>query len=296
MILSSDRQLSLSLHIEPCKQAKAMIVFSHGMAEHKERYYDFIHFLNQHDYLCAIYDHRGHGDSVKSKDDLGYFYDTHGHLIIEDLHLVINYMKTQYPNLDVYIFAHSMGTLVARNYLQKYDNEIKRIVLCGPPAYNPAASLGYYLAKLLAKCYGEKHRSQLLQDLAFKSFDKKVKASIINEWICSDIEQVKQYNQNDKCGYIFTTNGFQCLFYLMKHCFNEQAYQVNNQKLAMLFIAGEDDPVIANQKKFMKEITFMNELGYTNTRHILYPHLRHELLNEKGKEQIYEDVLHFFEQ
>ena len=41
---------------------------------------------------------------------------------------------------------------------------------------------------------------------------------------------------------------------------------------------------------------FLNKLGYKNIKSKLYPDLRHEILNEKEYEQIYEDVLEFFKQ
>lgn len=292
-LTSADNKLELSVHIEGPKNPQSVIIFSHGMAEHKERYYDFIHYLNKNGYLCVIHDHRGHGESVQNVDDYGYFYDDSGQQIIEDLHVIIQYVKDHYPNLDCHIFSHSMGTLVSRNYLQKYDNGIKKIILCGPPFYNKAAHIGYYIAKVMAALFGDKYRSKLIQKMAFGAFDKKFGGLIENEWICSDHKQVELYNNNSKCGFIFTTNGFQCLFHLVKNCYKSSTYQVKNKQLKMLFIAGGDDPVIGNENKFMEEIKFMNDLGYKNTSYILYPHLRHELLNERNKDQIYQDILNF---
>ncbi len=141
MISSHDKKLKLSVYLEGPdseNEIKAVIQFSHGMSEHKERYLDFIHFLSRNGYLCVIHDHRGHGDSVKSKRDYGYFYDETGTEIVKDLHKVTRWIKSRYPDKDIYMFAHSMGTLAARIYLQTYDNEIRKLVLCGPPCYNKA--------------------------------------------------------------------------------------------------------------------------------------------------------------
>lgn len=294
LIHSSDQKTKLALHIEGMLDAKAIIVFSHGMAEHKERYYDFIHFLTQQGYLCAIHDHRGHGDSVANPDDYGYLEDENGEFIVQDLDVIVNYMKQQYPNKEIYLFAHSMGTLVARCYLQKHDQKIAKTVLCGPPYNNKGAAIGRTLAKILAKLHGDKYRSTFIQKIAFGSFDKKFNASIANEWVSSDIKQVENYNKNAKCGYIFTTNGFQCLFALVRSTYRKKAYLVNNKELALLYIAGGDDPVIGNKKKFLNEIQFMKKLGYRNIHYILYPKLRHELLNEVGNENIYQDILNFY--
>lgn len=290
---SSDNKIMLSLHIEGNENAKAIVLFSHGMAEHKERYYEYIHFLNNHGYLCAIYDHRGHGDSVVHQDDYGYFYDDTGNAIIEDLIMVHNYLKHKFPNKKHYLFAHSMGTLVARNFIQTHDAMIDKLILCGPPYHNSAASFGYVLAKLLGKIHGDKKRSQFIHNIAFGTFDKKFERIVENEWINSDKEQIDLYNANPKCGYVFTNNGFLCLFYLMKRCFQKQLYQVENPTLPILFIAGSDDPVIGNTKQWLAQQTFLKSVGYQNISSQLYAGMRHELLNEKDKHTIFKDTLAF---
>ena len=52
------------LTVLPDGEPRALIQFSHGMAEHKERYQPVMEFLAAHGYACVIKDHRGHGASV----------------------------------------------------------------------------------------------------------------------------------------------------------------------------------------------------------------------------------------
>lgn len=66
-ITSKQDGLNLEIAIMECKNPKGVVQFSHGMAEHKERYFDFMRYLNDRGYVCVIHDHRGHGSSVKSK-------------------------------------------------------------------------------------------------------------------------------------------------------------------------------------------------------------------------------------
>ena len=203
-----------------------------------------------------------------------------------------SYIKKQYPNLPVYLFSHSMGTLVARNYLKKHDQEIEKIVLCGPPTENKLAGLGIQFAKISKKIKGDRNRSQFLNQLTFGNYNKNYK--IQNEWICSNIEKVNQYNQDELSGYIFTTNGFINLYGLMKNAFNKKNWNVQNPNLKILVIAGSDDPVIQNKNKFENLISFLRSLGYKNITSKLYPKKRHELLNEVDHESIYQDILDFF--
>ena len=81
----------------------------------------------------------------------------------------------------------------------------------------------------------------------------------------------------------------------MRDTYDSNRYQMKNRKLDILFIAGEDDPVIISKDKFKKAVAFMKDLGYQNVNSILYPKLRHEILNEKEKQQVFDDVLEFIE-
>ncbi len=137
-IISLYDGLALSAAISmPKESPKALVVFSHGMAEHKERYFDFMKYLSAHGCVCVIHDHRGHGGSVKSKEDYGFFYTEEEAGIVDDLHTVMQVVKKRFPDLPCYLFSHSMGTLVARCFMKKYDGEIDKLVLCGPPLILP---------------------------------------------------------------------------------------------------------------------------------------------------------------
>ena len=72
-IISKKDNLQLEISImEPKEKPKAIVQISHGMAEHKERYYDFMNYLAKNGYICVIHDHRGHGASVNNNNDLGF--------------------------------------------------------------------------------------------------------------------------------------------------------------------------------------------------------------------------------
>lgn len=280
--------------IEAQKPVKGIVQISHGMAEHKERYINFMSYLAEKGYTCVIHDHRGHGNSIQQKEDLGYFYTDDFNYIVEDLAQVTEFIQKKYPKRDIILFSHSMGTLVSRNYLKKYDQNIKKIILCGPPTRNNLVGVGIFMAKFSSFFGGSKKVNRLLNKLTFGSYDKG--GALDNEWICSNLDVVKQYNDDPLCGYIFTTNGFLNLFYLMKNAYCKDQWEVKNKDLEMLMIAGEDDPVIQSKDKFHDLVGFLKEVGYSKIYVKLYRHKKHELLNETEHEKVYADVLNFLEQ
>lgn len=292
-IKSSSDNLKIEIaYTIPKGEIKGIVQISHGMSEHKERYFKFMEYLSENGYVCIINDHRGHGNSVKDKTDLGYFYTENTNFIIDDLQDVTLYIKNKYPNYKIYLFSHSMGTLVARGYMQKYDNEIEKIVLCGTPTKNEFTVFAIAIAYLFKFIGFGKKPNKILNTLTFKAYNKNYKLE--NEWLSKNPNNISIYNDDELCGFIFTTNGFINLYKLLKRAFNEKLYKVQNKNLEIFLIAGDNDPVIQNTKKFKQLEQFLNKLGYKNTKSKLYPDLRHEILNEEEYEQIYKDILDFF--
>lgn len=281
----------------PETEIKGIFQISHGMAEHKERYFEFMKFLTNEGYVTIINDHRGHGNSVKNEEDLGYFYDNTATYIVEDLHQITNYIKGLYPNKKMILFGHSMGSMVVRKYIKKYDADIDKLIVCGSPSKNPYAKIGLNFAKVIGKIKGEKYRSKFIQNLAFGNYNKSFKnANSSNSWICSNEHTVQKYDNDKLCGFIFTANGFQNLFNLMIDIYNSDEWILKNKELPILFIAGSEDPVIINKKKWIDSQEFLRKIGYKDIKNKLYDGLRHEILNEKNNQEIYADILKFIEE
>lgn len=292
-LISKRDQLPLELAIiEPKGEPVGIIQLIHGMSEHKERYYDFMNYLSQQGYICAIHDHRGHGASVKDTSHLGYFYTNDITFIVDDAYLVTEYLENRYPTLSISIFSHSMGTLVSRNYLKKYDIHIEKIVLCGPPTENKLVDVALFAGKLTGSFYDEHKPNKILNKLSVGYYNKGYKTE--NEWICSNLETVYSYNNDPLCGFTFTTSGFMNLFQLLKSAFIKEDWNPQNSSLPIFLIAGVDDPVIQGKEKFNELEEFLKEVGYENIKSKLYTGKRHELLNEIDKEIVYKDVLDFF--
>lgn len=293
-IISEKDCLQLEVAIlEPKEKPKGIVQISHGMSEHKERYYEFMKYLSENGYICVIHDHRGHGASVKNKRDLGYFYTEDINYIIDDLYQITKYIKNKYPDLKINLFAHSMGTLVARGYLKKYDDKINKMILSGPPTENSMALLGLMIAKFLNIFYKKNVPNKLLNNLTFGNYSKDVNKK--NEWICLNEDIVEAYNKDELCGYIFTTNGFINLYKLMINAIKKNNWNMKNKNLPIYIIAGRNDKVIQNEEKFTKLSKFITERGYKNVQSKLYNDMKHEILNEKNNKIVYKDILDFIE-
>lgn len=269
----------------------------HGMSEHRHRYKPFMHALAKQGWICVIHDHRGHGESVTDDEDLGYFHDISGTYLMEDAHQLTYLMKKRFPNLPYVLFGHSMGSLVVRAYAKKYDYELAALIVCGSPSKNPLLPFARLITYLIARVKGDHYRSERLQRLVFGSYGKRFpQDSSENNWICSDQKIVAEYDADPRCGFIFTTDGFRSLWNLMRNVYDDDDWVLLNPDLPILFIAGKDDPCIMNQRKFDQAVAWMKKVGYHHVHSKTYEGMRHEILNEPGWLQVFDDVASFLQE
>lgn len=275
--------------------AKGVVQIVHGMCEYKERYEDFIDYLTQNGYIVFAHDHRGHGGSVTANENLGYFGDKKGEAIVDDAALVTDEIRRLYSGLSVTLFGHSMGSLVVRAYIQKYEEKIDKLIVCGSPSKNSLAGFGLMLNGVISAFRGKKYRSRLMANASTGGGDDKFPGEGKNAWLTRDKTVVEKYNADEKCNFVFSCNGFSNLLHLVKNAYKKKKYPAKHSDLPIFFMAGADDPVIGSEKKWLAAQQFLRDVGYKNVTGKLYPKMRHEILNELGKEEVYADALAFIE-
>ena len=273
---------------------RALVQLAHGMAEHKERYLPFMEFLAEHGFASIINDHRGHGASVKSSADLGYFYADGANALVKDLHQLTLWFRARYPGLPLILFGHSMGSLAVRVYRQRYDGDIDGLVVCGSPGQNPATGAGLFLNKLITVFKGERYISQLFVNMTTGSFSKAhPDAKTRNAWLSTNQDNVQKYDADPLCGFPFTLNGYKVLLTLMRDAYN--AVPAAHPALPVHFISGADDPCAPDQKGFEAAVACVKRDGYQTVTSKMYPGMRHEILNHTNHQEVYDDLLALFE-
>ena len=125
----------------PDGRPSAVLQLAHGMCGSKERLIPFMEYLAGEGIACFANDHRGHGASIKSENDLGYMYDGGQVALVEDMKMLTDRIKDQYPDIPVFLLGHSMGSMAARVYLKRYPDALDGVIICGSPDYNPIQSL-----------------------------------------------------------------------------------------------------------------------------------------------------------
>jgi alpha-beta hydrolase superfamily lysophospholipase len=118
------------------KPLKGIIQLAHGVGEHAGRYQPIASLLQEQGYDVYANDHRIHGKSVKSNDHLG-FYDGEDYFsdAIFDMRKLSKIIKEEHPNKKIILFGHSMGSLLSREYVTKYGDDLEALILSGTAGF-----------------------------------------------------------------------------------------------------------------------------------------------------------------
>ena len=283
------------LVVGPDTAPKAVLQLSHGVCGCKERFLPFMEFMAQNGVACVAGDHRGHGSSVRSRDDLGYMYRGGYIALVDDLRMITDWIHSNYPDVPVFLLGHSMGSMAARVYVKYDDSEIDGLVLCGSPSWNPASRLGRMVTGLMCLVGLSHVRMNGSQRLTSNRYNRRFASEGYQAWTCSDPEVRAAFAQNRDCDFVLTANGSYNVMCMMGETYNDDRWTVSNPYLPIYFISGDDDPMMLSEDKFHDSAQHICDKGYFNVSAALYPGMRHEVLNEIGKEEVWSDILDFMD-
>ena len=273
-------------------KAVGVVQIVHGMCEHQKRYKPLADFLNENNYIVITSDLRGHGDNVTRDQEYGYFGDNGTTNLINDIHEITLYVKSEYPDLPYFLLGHSMGTLISTCYMKRYDNYLDGLILSGMPGSNNMVSFAKKLVRFLATIKGEFYRSDFVNGLMNGPFEKPFKDEGSKfAWLSKNKANVRAYETDSKCGFVFTLNGFYTLTDLMEETYKKASFIMKNPALPIILLSGEDDPCMGDKKNFMNSVNLFKDAGYKNVQYVLYPGMRHEIFNDNDKDKAREDVL-----
>ena len=277
---------------EDFKKHKGIIQLVHGMQEHIGRYNDFANFLANNGYIVVGHDHLGHGNTAKCECDFGYFADNNGwDRLVEDVHILQNKIHNEYPELPYIVMGHSMGSLIVRTYITKYDDHLTGVIISGTSGQKYGLISGKILIKIISAFKGKRYKSRLIEHLVTGSFNKKFEPNRTpSDWICSDENEVNKFIEDKKCGKMFSVQAYYDLLSGTQYLSKQK--NVNKTiKAPILIFSGDEDPVGQNGKGVLRVYKMLKKDGTRNVYLRLFKNARHEMLNEVNKLEVYNFIL-----
>ncbi|MCQ6562109.1 alpha/beta hydrolase [Paenibacillus mendelii] len=276
------------------KPLSGIVQLVHGSCEHAGRYEAFAQYLTGQGLVVYANDHRGHGLSVKNNEDFGYFGERDGwdHMV-DDLYKLTGLARREHPGLNVTMLGHSMGSFMARHYAVKYGSAVDGMILSGTAHYG---RLLLRLARLIAVwevwSRGSRFHSTFLYRMTYQSFNHRFQPIRTNQdWLTRDQSIVDRFMADERCGFVFTASGFRDMFDGLLYITKPANISQTPKSLPILLLSGTDDPVGTYGKMVEEAYNAYRTVGVIDVNMKLYEGMRHEILNEIGREQVYADIL-----
>ena len=274
---------------------RAVLQITHGMVEYIERYRAFAEFLNDNGFLVAGHDHIGHGESVVSKDEWGFFAEHPSDTVVADMHTLREITRKEHPGVPYFMLGHSMGSYMLRKYLAIHGEGLTGAIIMGTGCIpDNTTKLAMLIAKLQAAFFGWHHISKLLQQLSYDKyyhqFDLTGKDAS-NSWLTKDEEIVKTYYADPKCTFVFTVNAYMGLFEAVLFDNQQENIEAVPKSLPLFFVSGAMDPVGGCGSGVKKVYNKFDAAAKEDITWKLYDNDRHEILNETDRDVVYHDIL-----
>lgn len=279
--------------VRPDDEPKAVLQFSHGVCGCKERFLPVMQFMAANGVACVASDHRGHGRSVRSAEDLGYMYEGGYMALVDDLRMVTDWVHGAFPSKPVFLLGHSMGSMAARIYTKYDDSSIDGLILTGSPSWDRLSFVGRALAYMVCLAGFSHSRMSWSQGLTSDRFNRRFRKEGPQAWTCSDPQVRKAFRETPGCNFSLTANGSYNLMCMMAETYRRGKWAVTNAELPIVFISGDDDPTMGSEARFHRSVQNICDRGYMNVTSVLYSGMRHEVLNEIGKEKVWSEILDF---
>ncbi len=243
---------------------KAVVVVAHGLAEHSGRYAHVAERLAQSGYAVYALDHIGHGKSHGTMGNL----DRMSH-VIDDLDTILRSAASTHAGLPVFLLGHSVGALIALDYVQtKGQSHVNGLVLSGA-AIDP--SVGSPVERALAGVL-----SRVAPNLAVTPLDSTT--------VSRDPKVVAAYDADplNYHGRIRARTGAEVLTSVAR-----VSRLMPTVTLPMLVLHGGSDRLVSPKGSEL----VVEKAGSTDLTYKVYDGLYHEIFNEPEQDEVLDDVV-----
>lgn len=283
----------LNLYVKPAKgRGRAVVQINHGLAEHALRYARFADFLAGRGFHVYAHDHRGHGFTTAQDAPLGRFAGMDGgEEVIADVAAVHDLIASEHPRLPVIVFGHSMGGLIALNFLLRHSARIHAAAI-----WNANFSTGLAGRAALAILAWERFRlgsdmpSRLLPKLTFQAWGKAVPDHKTPfDWLSRDADEVRKYIADPLCGFDASVSMWRDVFGFIFAGADNTNFSAMRKTLPVHLVGGERDPATDGGRAVRHLENRMKRMGFSNLVSTIYADTRHESLNEINRAAIMAD-------
>ena len=277
------------------ERIKGIIHISHGMAEYIGRYRWLIKKLNEDGFHVISKDHRGHGKWLDNPNNIqGLFHKQNGWTQVRnDLRELIIETNEKYPDIDQYLFAHSMGSWIGLSAILK-PLPIRGLIISGSSKLSkPLIYIQTLLIKIIVLFKGLEGVSSFLDLITIRSYNNKFKPNRTgSDWISTDDHNVDEYEEDKLCGFLVTNSLWLDMSKGFLEIFDIKNYKYVDRDMPILLISGELDAVGEFGKGSPKLARMLNKV-FKNVDSVIVKDEKHEVFSGTLKESSYKILQKF---
>lgn len=283
----------------PASEVKGIIQLIHGLGEHSRRYIHMISKFLDHGFIVCCDDHVGHGKTAMENKTWCDYGDQGYETMVKDEKILHDKVRELYKDLPYFIYGHSMGSMIAREYMARFPEDLRAVSLCG--TVSSMDGLDEFIQKLEKEVEagrGEEDGSKFIGEL-FADFFNQVEEEVTigNEWICHD-KYVQVDHAKDPFNSFTKPMQTRSILYfsqMLAEVVRDDWYKKVPQDLPIYNIAGSEDPAGGFGKGVLDIDKKLKDSGHKIETKI-YDGYRHEIHNYKDiRDQVEDGIVKFFE-
>ncbi len=282
---------------EPQKPT-AVLLIVHGMVETAARYRRLAEPLTEAGYAVFAHDLRGHGETAGDAGNVGYCGKKGFEAMVEDIRILQNRIRGEYPDLPVFLLGHSFGSFLVQKYITQYGDTLDGVILSGTNYKQPPGLLaaGRLIAGTAAIFKGPRAKAPLLHNLSFGSNIKGVKDPRTQmDWLSRDPVVVDAYIDDPFCGCVCSTGFYRDMLRGLSRLYSDKAIANIPKKLPVHIFSGTEDPIGQWGQGPPKLADAYKKAGIEDVSLRMYPEGRHEMLNETNRDEVIGDLIEWLD-
>ena len=244
----------------PEGEIRGVVLIAHGLGEHSGRYRHVAQALCEVGFACYGIDHRGHGKSGGLRaylPDVAY--------AVQDLAQLSEMVQASHAGKPLLLFGHSMGSLIGLEYALQYQDRLRAIALSGAAIKADESRPNWLVALcLFAARHVPKLRLSPLSSPTVLTHDE----AVLRELLMDPLTDKGMWRIGTSAALAQSARRIR-----------RNAHQLT---LPILALHGGDDRLVPHSgSTFLREATSSDDVTVK-----IYAGLRHELVNEIGREAI----------
>lgn len=282
----------------PEKEVKGIIQIVHGMTEHILRYEEFAKYFTERGYIVVGIDLLGHGTSI-AEDSKAMYFGPIGSwkYVVKDISECKEIVQKEYPNKPLYLIGFSLGSFIVRTYIIKMKHKVDGIILIGT---GQKKKFELALAKMMVRKevnkIGEENTNDAIRKMSLESYNKYFKPNrTYCDWLLANEEALDEYIGDELCGDSISSGLFYEMINAMIYTGNKKNIAKMDMDIPILLLSGKDDPVGDFGKGIDMVYKLFDKAGVKSIEKKLYQGMRHDILREKDKENVYNDIINWIE-